>query len=206
MQQSAEVVNPFNYLATAEPMKSRLGDGLLEVDAAVGAFLVVGDELPQYPLGVALAADKGQVRRSDRAVSTNLSAKAFALGARKGVLIIRAPTDVTIRQRAPCSAGRPCGSISAAWRQPTGLLSPRRGPCGRGQPQASWPASLSNRRAVLRRLPRSEATASTWSVSAYQRLVDQQTLRVGYSPWWSGTIRTARSRYSAGCAGPFCLT
>jgi len=63
VQQPAEAVNALNNITTVEPTLRRVGDRRFEVDAAVRAFLVVvGDELSQDALGMALAPDEQPVQ------------------------------------------------------------------------------------------------------------------------------------------------
>ncbi len=63
MEQLAEAVNSLDYLATLELRDRQLGGRLFEVDAPVGAFVViVRDELPQDAFGMAFTANKHPVQ------------------------------------------------------------------------------------------------------------------------------------------------
>ena len=102
MHWHAKAVNAPNNITAVKLMKRDVGDRRFEVDAAMRAFLVVmGGELPQDALSMAFAAHQHPVQALRRAVNTNLSAKAFALGARKGVLITLAPTDLITSSKGP---------------------------------------------------------------------------------------------------------
>jgi hypothetical protein len=102
VQQPAETVNSLDSAATFQLRHRQVGDRRFEVDAAVRALMVVvGHEFPQYALCWRSLRTSTQSRHSARAVSTNLSANAFALGARKGVLMTWAPTDLITSSKGP---------------------------------------------------------------------------------------------------------
>jgi hypothetical protein len=59
------------------------------------------DELGEHALEMTLVSDESQSRHSLRAVPTNRSANALAQGARKGVLITRAPIEEITSLKGP---------------------------------------------------------------------------------------------------------
>ena len=80
VEQPTEAVSPLNNLTTAELVKGHFGDGLLQGDAGVGAFLViVGDELAQEALGMAFAADEHPVQALGPGREHNLRQKYWLL-------------------------------------------------------------------------------------------------------------------------------
>jgi hypothetical protein len=95
VEQPAGTVKSLDDAPSFELRQGQVGDPRFEVVATVRALALLwatnsrNTRSAWRSLGMST-----QSRHSVRAVRTNLSAKAFGLGARKGVLMARAPTDL----------------------------------------------------------------------------------------------------------------